>query len=158
MVQSGITGSARRQLERGVDSGLNRGRNFEVVEMGKIDLTHADADLLTFIPSSVGMRRGRLVSIFAIGDVTTTDTNADATITAEVNGAAVTGGVLTLADISDGTAAKQVVKDQLYNCTAITGGNTFDFNDYIDVALASSNAFLDGVVTVFAVLESGISN
>lgn len=157
MVQSGITGSNRRQLEHGVDSGLVKGRQFEIVEMGKIDLTHADADVLKFIPAN-GMGRGRIASIFAIGDVTTTDTNADATITAEVNGGAVTGGVLTLADISDGTVAKRVQAGQLYNCTAITGGNTFDFNDYIDVALASSNAFIDGVVTVYAVLEFGISN
>lgn len=157
MVQSGITGSARRQLERGVDSGLVKGRQFEVVELGKILLSISGADVLTYIPAN-GMGRGRIVSIFAVGDITTTDTNGDATIQAEVNGTTTTGGLLTLADISDGTVAKRVQAGQLYNCTAITAANTFDSNDYIDVAYAVSNAFGDGMVTVFAVLEFGIAN
>lgn len=158
MVQSGIPGGASN-LEESYDSGIAHGGAYRVVDLGLLNLTDGAADKLLHVPNGMSpARRGRIVHTWCEVEVPTTDTNADGTLTVEINGSAITGGVVTIADISDGTPSKRVSDGNIVNGTAITAGNTFKGSDYIDIAYATSNAFADGVVRCFVLLEYGINS
>lgn len=146
MVQNYIDGS--RQANGGSQRSIAEGRNFGFIELGKLLLSAAAADKLQHTPG----RAGRILAILAICEVPTTDTNGDGTITAEINGTAVTGGVLSVADVNDGTNPVTTV-DQIFQGTRITAANEFKPGDYVDVAWAVTNAFGDGEVRVLLFVE-----
>lgn len=149
MVMNPITGAT--QTPRGPDSALIKGRRFSILDMGRLELSATGADLKV---NAIGSY-GRIVSILAITDTVTADSDADGTITAEINGSAVTGGVVTVADTGSATPVDTL--NQIFQGTAITASNTFNPEDTINIAWATTNAFSDGAVRVLLVLEFGIA-
>lgn len=151
--QNPITGMYEN--DRGPDSAIGSGGRYTILELGAFNLSSSAADIK--IHAMPRLQRGRIVSIFAKVITATTDTNADGTITAEINGTAVTGGVITVADTADGTNPFTTVGKH-FQGTLITANNKFDGNDYIDIAWATTNAFDDGRVAVYMVLEYGLNS
>lgn len=98
----------------------------------KLAIPHA------FTVTSIGVR---------IGVPVTTAAKA-ATLTAQVNGAAVTGGVVSL------TSANATPTGALVAGTAITGANTGTAGQTVEAAISSVTAFLEGS----AHIEFGITN
>lgn len=161
MVQSGIASSARVMDSRGPDPAIGHGGRYTIVDLGLVDLTQSAADINLYVPNGLSpTARGRVIHLWCKDVITTTDTNADATLTLEINGSSggITGGVITLADIADGTTSRRVSVDNIHQGTVITAGTEFDGNDYIDVAYAVTNAFGDGVTRVYALIEWGINS
>lgn len=140
--------SGARQDQGGPQLGIRGARSFKVIDLGLIDLTASAADLRLHVPN----RSGRILGIYARGEIVTTDTNADGTITAEINGTAVTGGVVTIADINDGSNPYDSVA-KFFQGTRVTAANQFKPGDYVDAAWATTNAFIDGFVRVLLVVE-----
>lgn len=142
------------ESDRAPDSPTFVGGRYALLEMGAFNLSASAGDLLT--RSVNGLGRGRIIGALAKVVTATTDAAADGTITVEINGTAVTGGVITVADTADGTNPFTTV-GKIFQSTLITAANTFDGNDYIDVAWATTNAFDDGRVAIILVLEYGLN-
>ena len=90
--------------------------------------------------------RGSIRRWLAICKVAATGAGATTTLTLTINGVALTGGVLTptLANMTAGAVVA---------ATAITGANTFDEDDVIDLVAASSTAFTAGQVEILIFLD-----
>lgn len=142
--------SGARITPLGPPNPCREGREYAVIDLGRYPLTRAAADYNVYVPGF----RGRIMSILAIVDVVTTDADADGTITAEINGSAVTGGVVTVTDTAG--AAPFTPVDKVFQGTAITAGNEFDAGDQLNFAWAITNAFSDGVARVLLVCEAHI--
>jgi hypothetical protein len=123
-----------------------RDREVIIADLGYFSLATAAGDVLTWTPGF----SGRVIHVFCITDTITTDTDADGTLTLEKNGSTsgVTGGVITLADDTGPDVANEVV-----NGTAITAFTAFDGDDYLDFAWAVTNAFANGAVRVYMLIE-----
>jgi len=145
MVQNYISGAV--QPNAGPEKSIETKHSFAVIDLGKLILNQSGADLLTHVPN----RKGRIIGLLVLVDEETTDGNADGTITAEVSGTVVTGGVVTIADTASGTPFTTLGK--IFQGTVITAANTFGPGDYLDVAYATTNAFSDGVARVLLVVE-----
>jgi len=138
--------SGAKKTVTGVPTSVEKGREYAIIELGRLKLTLADGDYLVYVPNFAG----KIIGILALVDVPTTDANADGTITAEINGSAVTGGVITVADTAAGATAFTPL-DKSFVGTNITAGNAFNASDQLNIAWAWTNAFADGVARVLLV-------
>lgn len=143
-----INGERRSPL--GPASGIHVGRQLVVHDLGRFDLTSTTATgYKKFVPNY----RGRVIGFFAEVDTVTTDTNADATLIPRIGGTNITGGLITLADVNDGTNPVATA-NKIFQTTLITADNTFDEDDDIDVLWTVTNAFGDGVVRLYVICEA----
>jgi hypothetical protein len=132
---------------RRVSFPLNNERSFVLADCGLRALSVGAGDFAKFSPGF----KGRIVSIIAIVETETTDANADATLSAEINGTNTTGGSVTLNDI--GGANPVTTVGRIEQGSLITAANTFGPGDDINIEQAITNAFSDGIVRVLLVLE-----
>lgn len=133
----------------GPQVGTRKGRSFEMIDLGRINLTDVTA---THELKYVANRNGRILGIFVFCSAPTTDTNADGTVTSEISGVVTTGGVVTIADVNDGTNPFDTA-NKLFSGTAITAANVFKVGDYLDAKWAFTNAFIDGYARVVLAVE-----
>ena len=106
--------------------------------------TLVTGDLLTtYTPSFAGT----ITKISAAVVTVTTDIDADATINLEIGTTNLTGGVVTLSDVNMATLGTVV------DGTAITANNTFTGTDTISIETTVTNAFSDGEIVLFVVIE-----
>lgn len=99
----------------------------ELIHLGHYDAnTVANGDLRTAIPMPF---RGKILSVFAMIDVSVAGAGATASINLEIDGTNVTGGVVTIAE-NDAKGTKKAG-------TAVTAANTFSEGSTIDVEAAT---------------------
>jgi len=107
----------------------------------------ASADLITAMTPGFA---GRILKMYAITKVVTTDADAEAAINLEIGTTDLTGGVLTIGDTADGDAAPDAV-GKVIEATAITAANTFTATDTISMECVVTDAHSDGEVDIVIV-------
>lgn len=99
--------------------------------------------LTTYTPGFAGT----ITKVSAAVVTATTDVDADATINLEIGTTNLTGGVVTLADNT------VTPRGAVIDGTAVTANNVFTGTDTISIEAVVTNAFSDGAIMLFVVIE-----